>query len=133
MLSEAIRERIRREFPPDQWERVTTAIEYAPHTGDRIPNAILNVAGGDLRELRAAANRARTDYRELLLDGEADTNEGARKAMREARRALPWWQRPLAWVREWARAIWLACFIALRMRQTRDRGRQAKASARGDD
>jgi len=70
-LSEALRQRIRSEFPPDQRKEVEQALlayDDPDDTGgvERVRHAILKGARGDLDEVRNLASAARMDYRDVL-------------------------------------------------------------------
>ena len=73
MLSAGVRERIRAEFPPEQHGEAEVALaaygEGQPDA-ERVHHAILNLAAGDLEELRQSVRTAEQDYRDVLFYGE---------------------------------------------------------------
>ncbi len=67
-----VRARVRSEFPPEQWEEAERALARCG-TGEpeRLQHAVLNLARGDLGELKAMANHTEIDYRDVLWWGES--------------------------------------------------------------
>ena len=63
---------MRAEFPPDQWAQAEAALVRCAGEGgfERLQVAILNLADGDLEELKAMARHAEQDYRDVLYWGE---------------------------------------------------------------
>ena len=66
-----VRKRVRREFPPEQWEEAERALaRCSGGAGERLHVAILNLADGELYELKRLVRHTEVDFRDVLMWGE---------------------------------------------------------------